>query len=56
MQNGVRACMTTIQENMKVDSGKIQAAPFKSKTEEWPRTYAEFEKINERKKVGEPHV
>ncbi len=29
--NGVRACMTTIQENMKVDSGKIQAAPFNIK-------------------------
>lgn len=54
--NGVRACMTTIGEDMKVDSGKLQAAPFKSKTEKWPRTYAEFEKLNEGKKDGEPHV
>ncbi|WP_172370067.1 (2Fe-2S)-binding protein [Sporosarcina jiandibaonis] len=52
--DGVRACMTTIRENMKVDSGKLQAVPFKSKPEEWPRTYAEFEKSS--KKDGVPHV
>ena len=54
--NGVRACMTTIHEDMKVDSGKIQAAPFNTKPEEWPRTYADFERATASKKEGEPHV
>ena len=53
---GVRACMTPIQENMIVESGKLQATPFESTPEEWPRTYAEFEQKNKGKKVGDPHV
>ncbi len=48
--------MTPIKENMIIESGKIQAAPFKSTPEEWPRTYAEFEKMNKGKKVGDSHV
>ncbi|MCZ2257747.1 (2Fe-2S)-binding protein [Sporosarcina sp. G11-34] len=53
---GVRACMTTIQENMAVESGKLQAAPFASSPDEWPRTYAEFEQKNKDKKAGGTHV
>mgnify|MGYP001007716014 CR=1 FL=1 len=53
---GVRACMTPIEENMIVESGKLQATPFESAPEEWPRTYAEFEQRNKGEKVGEPHV
>lgn len=53
---GVRACMTPIQENMVVESGKIQPAPFNSPPEEWPRTYAEFEQKNKVKKGGESNV
>lgn len=53
---GVRACMTPIEKNMIVESGKLQATPFESAPEEWPRTYAEFEQKNKGKKVGELHV
>jgi sarcosine oxidase subunit alpha len=53
---GVRACMTPIEKNMIVESGKLQATPFDSTPEEWPRTYAEFEQRNKGEKVGEPHV
>ncbi|WP_376781634.1 (2Fe-2S)-binding protein [Sporosarcina ureae] len=55
-EQGVRACMTPVKENMTIESGKLQAAPFKSVPEEWPRTYAEFEQNNKGKKVGVPHV
>ena len=41
---------------MVIESGKMQAAPFKTTPEEWPRTYAEFEKTNENHKEGIPHV
>lgn len=51
-----RACMTPIQNEMVVESGKMQPAPFKASPEEWPRTYAEFEKINENQKEGVPHA
>ena len=53
---GVRACMTPVKENMIIESGKLQAAPFASTPEEWPRTYAEFEQKNKGKKVGDSHV
>jgi sarcosine oxidase, subunit alpha len=53
---GVRACMTPVEENMAIESGKLQAAPFESTPEEWPRTYAEFVQKNKDKKVGDPHV
>ena len=51
----VRACMTPIQHQMVIESGKMQPAPFKAAPEEWPRTYAEFEKMNEKQKEGVPH-
>lgn len=51
-----RACMTPIKEDMVVDSGKTKAIPFKSAPEEWPKTYAEFEKINKENKDGDSNV
>lgn len=51
----LRACMTPIQNQMVIESGKMQSAPFKASPEEWPRTYAEFEKMNEPHKEGAPH-
>lgn len=53
---GIRACMTLIEENMAIESGKVQATPFESAPEEWPRTYAEFEQREEREKVGDLRV
>lgn len=42
-ESNVRACLTPIQENMVVESGKVQPSPFDpSKEGEWPKTYAEF--------------
>jgi sarcosine oxidase, subunit alpha len=52
----VRACMTPVQNQMVIESGKMQPAPFKASPEEWPRTYAEFEKMNENHKEGIPHA
>lgn len=52
----VRACMTPIQNQMVIASGKMQPAPFKASPEEWPRTYAEFEKMNDNHKEGVPHA
>lgn len=40
-QEGVRACLTPIENNMSIESGKAQAQPFKNKQ---PRTYADFKK------------
>lgn len=48
-----RACMTTLHDQMIVESGKIQPSPFSSRDEEWPRTYAEFEKQSDSKKDGD---
>ena len=48
---GIRACMTLVTENMVIESGQLQATPFESTPDEWPRTYAEFEK-----KVGDLRV
>lgn len=42
-QEGVRACLTPIENNMSIESGKVQAQPFKNKQ---PRTYTEFERDN----------
>lgn len=53
---GIRACMTPVKENMIVESGKLQAMPFESTPEEWPRTYAEFEQRNKGEKVGDLRV
>ena len=51
-----RACMTTIQDQMVIESGTIQPSPFKSKEQDWPRTYADFEKANEDRKDGDSDV
>lgn len=53
---GIRACLTPINENMIIHSGKIQATPFKSTAEDWPRTYADFEKMNVDNKGGASNV
>lgn len=50
-ETNVRACLTPIQENMIVESGKKQPAPFRQKKEEaLPKTFAEFERQEEKKK------
>ena len=38
-QEGIRACLTPIKDNMVIESGKSQPQPFKNKK---PRTYADF--------------
>lgn len=50
---GVRACMTTLKENMVVESGKTQAIPFKQ-TDDMPQTYAEFAKKQSDNKEDDP--
>lgn len=52
----LRACMTPIENNMIVESGKTQPAPFNTSPEEWPRTYAEFEERNHATKDGETNA
>lgn len=45
-KEGVRACITPLEEGMVIERGKRQLAPFKEKEflSNFPRTYAEFEK------------
>ncbi len=38
-QEGIRACLTPIKNNMSIESGKAQPQPFEDKQ---PRTYADF--------------
>lgn len=46
-ERGVRACLQPIEDGMIVESGKQQPAPFTNTNEiDFPRTYAEFEKMN----------
>lgn len=52
----VRACMTPIQNNMIVESGKMQPAPFNTSPDQWPRTYAEFEERAINNKDGDSNV
>jgi sarcosine oxidase subunit alpha len=54
--NGVRACLTELEDGMVIESGKRQPAPLIStkKTGDLPRTYAEFKK--EYGDEGDPHV
>lgn len=40
-QEGIRACLTPIENDMSIESGKVQPQPFKNKQ---PRTYADFKK------------
>jgi|SRR5699024_9297615 len=44
---GIRACMTPISADLEVVSGGIEAAPLKPELEPFPRTYAEFEQLQE---------
>lgn len=42
-EKNVRACITPIQENMKIESGKVLPAPLDPNKEgKKPRTYAEY--------------
>lgn len=44
-RTGVRACMTEIEENMAIESGKVLPSPLDSserEVEDMPRTYTEF--------------
>lgn len=52
----VRACMTPIQNNMSIESGKLQPAPFNTSPDQWPRTYAEFEERNTAQKDGDSNA
>lgn len=55
--SGIRACLTEIQSNMVIESGKIEPTPLKATSEEQlPRTYADFQKENTNQKVGDSHV
>src|SRR5690625_1487088 len=51
-EKGIRACLTPIENNMIIESGKPQAQPFKNKQ---PKTYTEFEK-NEQNDAGDLDV
>lgn len=52
----VRACMTPIQNNMTIESGKTEPTPFNTSPEEWPRTYAEFEERHHMVKDGDSNA
>jgi sarcosine oxidase subunit alpha len=44
-KTGVRACMTEIEENIAIESGKVLPSPLdssKKEVDEMPRTYTEF--------------
>lgn len=42
-ESNVRACITTIEENMKIESGKVQPSPLDpNRKGKIPRTYAEY--------------
>lgn len=49
-QEGIRACLTPIKANMKINSGKQQPLPFENQE---PRTYTEYESM---KKAGDLDV
>ena len=44
-KQGVRACLTVIQDGMVVESGKVQPSPLDPSNEKLPRTYAKYEKM-----------
>lgn len=54
-KTGVRACMTVIEQDMKVESGQIQPAPLSPDRDVLPRSYAEFEKLK-KKQAGDHDV
>lgn len=48
--SNVRACLTVIQEDMVVESGKVQPSPLHPDNEgDLPRTYDEFIQLEEQK-------
>ena len=55
---GVRACLTQLQENMVIESGKRLPAPLKSERnrDDLPRNYAEFAKKYEESKEDDPRA
>lgn len=52
----VRACMTPIQSDMIIESGKMEPTPFNTSPDQWPRTYAEFEERNLTLKDGDSNA
>lgn len=56
-ETGVRACLTPIQADMAIESGKVQPDPLKSQdgATDLPKTYAEFEKVHQHGE-GDSHV
>lgn len=44
--DGIRACMTVIEPDMVVKSGKVQPAPLKPTAKVLPKTYEEFEQLS----------
>lgn len=55
---GIRACLTELNPDMVIESGKQQFSPFKSTNNqvELPRTFAEFEEQLQEEKEDEPDV
>jgi len=49
-ESNVRACLTPIQDNMTVESGKAQPTPLSPDNEVLPRTYEEYERMEGQKK------
>lgn len=57
-KQGVRACMTELNADMMIESGKKQPSPLKSTMDanNLPRTYAEFAKKYESNEKGDSHA
>lgn len=49
----VRACLTPIEENMNIESGKVQPSPLSPENETLPKTYAEYERMEGMKRDEE---
>lgn len=43
----IRACLTLIQKNMVVESGKQQPSPLHPDNEHFPKTYREYEEMKD---------
>lgn len=56
-KSGVRACLTPVQADMTIESGKVKPDPLKSDdgVTNLPRTYADYAKSVQGNE-GEPHV
>lgn len=56
-EKGIRACMTKIKENMKVERGETKPAPFRDKeNKDLPKTYKQFIERNKNHKKGDLNV